>query len=63
MTMSDGEKLFMAVVIFLVLKGLLDPKDSHDRERVMKTWRKHRGKGARERDEMPLFDKREKAPF
>lgn len=36
--MSDGEKLFLAVVIFLILKGLLDPKDAEDKERVRKVW-------------------------
>jgi hypothetical protein len=35
---SDAEKLFLAVVIFLVLKGLLDPKDADDKERVRKIW-------------------------
>lgn len=57
MAMSDGEKLFAAVVIFLVLKGLLDPKDSKDRKRVREVWEreKRRSKGTKAADEMPLF--------
>lgn len=57
MAMSDGEKLFMAVVLFLVLKGLLDPKDAKDRKRVREVWdrERRRSKGTKEGDEMPLF--------
>ena len=41
--MKDGEKLFLAVVLFLVLKGLLDPKDAGDRDRVRRLWRREKG--------------------
>jgi len=40
--MSTGEKLFLAVVVFLVLKKLLDPKDAGDREKVHRVWRRVR---------------------
>jgi len=54
--MSDGEKLFLGVVLFLVLKGLLDPKDANDRERVKETYRRYKGKKRPEKEPLPLFD-------
>ena len=51
--MSDGEKLFLAVVGLLLLKGLLDPKDAKDRERVRKTWDRY--KRDKKPEELPLF--------
>ena len=54
--MSDGEKLFLGVVLFLVLKGLLDPKDAHDRKRVREAYRRHKGKKSPEKEPLPLFD-------
>ena len=42
MAMTDGEKIFLAVVAFLVLKGLLDPKDAQDKERVRRVWDDYR---------------------
>jgi len=55
MAMSDNEKLFLAVVAFLVLKGLLDAKDKNDRARVESVWDRYR-KADPEREKMPLFD-------
>lgn len=40
--MSDGEKLFLAVVAFLLLKGLIDAKDAQDREKVRGIWKRYR---------------------
>lgn len=41
--MTTGEKLFLSVVIFLVLRKLLDPKDAGDREKVQREWKRFRG--------------------
>ena len=54
MAISDGQKLFLAVVGFLVLKGLLDAEDAKDRKRVRKTWERYK-KDAPESEKMPLF--------
>lgn len=55
MAMSDNEKLFLAVVAFLVLKGLLDSKDANDKKRVERVWDRYR-KGDPEKEPLPLFD-------
>lgn len=53
MAMSDEKKLFLAVVAFLVLKGLLDAKDAKDKKRVKEAW--DRVKGSKDAEELPLF--------
>lgn len=53
--MTDGEKLFLGVVLFLVLRGLLDPKDAEDRDRVRETWDKYRRDKSKRRDQATLF--------
>jgi hypothetical protein len=39
---SDGEGLFLAVLAFLLLKGLIDANDAGDRKRVEETWRRYK---------------------
>lgn len=53
MAMSDDKKLFLAVVAFLILKGLLDAKDANDKQRVQDAW--DRVKGSKKPEDLPLF--------
>lgn len=36
--MSDGERLFLAVVAFLVIRGLLKASEANDRKRVKEVY-------------------------
>jgi hypothetical protein len=38
--MTDGEKFFLAVVAFLLLKGLIDAADTRDRKTVKNVWQR-----------------------
>jgi len=53
MAMNDEKKLFLAVVAFLILKGLLDAKDAKDKQRVKDAW--NRVKGSKDAEDLPLF--------
>ena len=51
---SDAEKVFLGVLLFLVLKGLLDPKDEDAKARVKREWL--RTKGGEKPPAAPLFE-------
>lgn len=38
--MTDGEKLMLAVIAFLVIKGLIDASEAQDRDRVQAAWKR-----------------------
>jgi len=54
--MTDGEKLLLAVAAFLILKGLLDPAEKGDRDKIRAAW-KNAIDGGEVRQSMPLFDR------
>lgn len=43
--MSDGEKFFLAVVAFLVIRGLLKASEASDQKRVREAYDRFRGEG------------------
>jgi hypothetical protein len=40
---SGAGQVFLAVVAFLLIKGLIDAKDAHDRRKVKSIWKRVKG--------------------